>query len=283
MENTTETAVQTDIDAPVTDSASSVDNNATDTKSDLNTTPKVEQRDGKTYIDGQRIYSRDDVNKIGANAKREVESRLLQELNVDSIENVKQVINTLQDSSDPQGTSLNVDSLRDAVKKREATVEELQNQVKSLRTDLMLKDHLGQLNNAMPSAWNADQKGAVVDLMKARGMLAVEGDTFAIRSGDSYLTTDGETPDYNAAVELVGKTLGLNFGKKGVDLQYGETSTDVSGRQTKPLNEERLVDDAEYRAAYMNIRQYQPNVSRSAITDTMVKKSMETRRSKITY
>tara|TARA_R110001606_G_scaffold376174_1_gene534736 strand:+ start:2298 stop:3149 length:852 start_codon:yes stop_codon:yes gene_type:complete len=283
MENTTETAVQTDIDAPVTDSASSVDNNATDTKSDLNTTPKVEQRDGKTYIDGQRIYSRDDVNKIGANAKREVESRLLQELNVDSIENVKQVINTLQDSSDPQGTSLNVDSLRDAVKKREATVEELQNQVKSLRTDLMLKDHLGQLNNAMPSAWNADQKGAVVDLMKARGMLAVEGDTFAIRSGDSYLTTHGETPDYNAAVELVGKTLGLNFGKKGVDLQYGETSTDVSGRQTKPLNEERLVDDAEYRAAYMNIRQYQPNVSRSAITDTMVKKSMETRRSKITY
>lgn len=283
MENTTETAVQTDIDAPVTDSASSVDNNATDTKSDLNTTPKVEQRDGKTYIDGQRIYSRDDVNKIGANAKREVESRLLQELNVDSIENVKQVINTLQDSSDPQGTSLNVDSLRDAVKKREATVEELQNQVKSLKTDLMLKDHLGQLNNAMPSAWNADQKGAVVDLMKARGMLAVEGDTFAIRSGDSYLTTDGETPDYNAAVELVGKTLGLNFGKKGVDLQYGETSTDVSGRQTKPLNEERLVDDAEYRAAYMNIRQYQPTVSRSAITDTMVKKSMETRRSKITY
>tara|TARA_R110002126_G_scaffold62983_5_gene161767 strand:- start:562 stop:1413 length:852 start_codon:yes stop_codon:yes gene_type:complete len=283
MENTTETAVQTDIDAPVTDSASSVDNNATDTKSDLNTTPKVEQRDGKTYIDGQRIYSRDDVNKIGANAKREVESRLLQELNVDSIENVKQVINTLQDSSDPQGTSLNVDSLRDAVKKREATVEELQNQVKSLKTDLMLKDHLGQLNNAMPSAWNADQKGAVVDLMKARGMLAVEGDTFAIRSGDSYLTTDGETPDYNAAVELVGKTLGLNFGKKGVDLQYGETSTDVSGRQTKPLNEERLISDAEYRAAYMNIRQYQPTVSRSAITDTMVKKSMETRRSKITY
>tara|TARA_R110000823_G_scaffold84728_6_gene190667 strand:- start:143 stop:994 length:852 start_codon:yes stop_codon:yes gene_type:complete len=283
MENTTETAVQTDIDAPVTDSASSVDNNATDTKSDLNTTPKVEQRDGKTYIDGQRIYSRDDVNKIGANAKREVESRLLQELNVDSIENVKQVINTLQDSSDPQGTSLNVDSLRDAVKKREATVEELQNQVKSLRTDLLLKDHLGQLNNAMPSAWNADQKGAVVDLMKARGMLAVEGDTFAIRSGDSYLTTDGETPDYNAAVELVGKTLGLNFGKKGVDLQYGETSTDVSGRQTKPLNEERLISDAEYRAAYMNIRQYQPTVSRSAITDTMVKKSMETRRSKITY
>lgn len=283
MDNTTETAVQTDIDAPVTDSASSVDNNATDTKSDLNTTPKVEVREGKTFINGQRVYSRDDVNKIGANAKREVEGRLLQELNVDSIDSVKQVVNTLQESNLDQGTSLNVDALRDAVKKREATVEELQNQVKTLKTDLMLKDHLGQLNSAMPSAWNAEQKGAVVDLMKARGMLAVEGDTFAIRSGENYLTTDGETPDYNAAVELVGKTLGLNFGKKGVDIQYGETSTDVSSNKIKPLNEDRLNTDAEYRAAYMNIRQYQPGVSRSDITDGMVKKAISDRRAKITY
>lgn len=283
MDNTTETAVQTDIDAPVTDSASSVDNNATDTKSDLNTTPKVEVREGKTFINGQRVYSRDDVNKIGANAKREVEGRLLQELNVDSIDSVKQVVNTLQESNLDQGTSLNVDALRDAVKKREATVEELQNQVKTLKTDLMLKDHLGQLNSAMPSAWNAEQKGAVVDLMKARGMLAVEGDTFAIRSGENYLTTDGETPDYNAAVELVGKTLGLNFGKKGVDIQYGETSTDVSSNKVKPLNEDRLNTDAEYRAAYMNIRQYQPGVSRSDITDGMVKKAISDRRAKITY
>jgi len=283
MDNTTETVVQTDIDAPVTDSASSVDNNATDTKSDLNTTPKVEVREGKTFINGQRVYSRDDVNKIGANARREVEGRLLQELNVDSIDSVKQVVNTLQESNLEQGTNLNVDSLRDAVKKREATVEELQNQVKTLKTDLMLKDHLGQLNSAMPNAWNAEQKGAVVDLMKARGMLAVEGDTFAIRSGENYLTTDGETPDYNAAVELVGKTLGLNFGKKGVDIQYGETSTDVSSNKVKPLNEDRLNTDAEYRAAYMNIRQYQPGVSRTDITDGMVKKGISDRRAKIKY
>jgi hypothetical protein len=283
MDNTTETVVQTDIDAPVTDSASSVDNNATDTKSDLNTTPKVEVREGKTFINGQRVYSRDDVNKIGANARREVEGRLLQELNVDSIDSVKQVVNTLQESNLEQGTNLNVDSLRDAVKKREATVEELQNQVKTLKTDLMLKDHLGQLNSAMPNAWNAEQKGAVVDLMKARGMLAVEGDTFAIRSGENYLTTDGETPDYNAAVELVGKTLGLNFGKKGVDIQYGETSTDVSSNKAKPLNEDRLNTDAEYRAAYMNIRQYQPGVSRTDITDGMVKKGISDRRAKIKY
>ena len=147
----------------------------------------------------------------------------------------------------------------------------------------MLKDHLGQLNSAMPNAWNAEQKGAVVDLMKARGMLAVEGDTFAIRSGENYLTTDGETPDYNAAVELVGKTLGLNFGKKGVDIQYGETSTDVSSNKAKPLNEDRLNTDAEYRAAYMNIRQYQPGVSRTDITDGMVKKGISDRRAKIKY
>ena len=196
---------------------------------------------------------------------------------------MKKVVSTLQEVNPQEGTSLNVDSLRDAVKKREATVEELKAQVTSLKTDLLLKDHMSKLQTAMPSNWSGEQRAAVVDLMKARNMLAVEGDTFAIRNGENYLTTDGETPDYNAAVELVGKSIGLPFGKKGVDVQYGETTTDVSSKTAKPMDENRVTSDAEYRAAYLQIRQYQPGVSRSDITDAMVKKQMEKARGRIKY
>jgi hypothetical protein len=112
--------------------------------------------------------------------------------------------------------------------------------------------------------------------MKADGMLAVEGDTFAIRNGSDFLTTDGETPDYAKAIEIVGKDkLGLSFGKKGVDVQYGETTaTSVSGANA-PINETKLADNAEYRSAYMRIRQYQPTLSRSQITDNMVKAELK--------
>jgi len=111
-------------------------------------------------------------------------------------------------------------------------------------------------------------------------MLAVEGDTFAIRHGNEFLTTDGETPDYAKAVEVVGKSLGLTFGKKGVDLQYGETSADVKGSGNKALDDSRLNSDAEYRRAYFAIRQNSPQLSRGSITDAMVKKTMEKSRAK---
>ena len=278
MENaSTDTVVQSEENvAPVTDTANPVDNveqsATTDTKSE-NTTPAVEIRDCKTFVDGVRMYSRDDTNRIAANAKNEVEKNILKDLNVDSIDSVKQVVSTLQTVSPEEGQSLNVDSLRDAVKKREATVEELKGQVNSLKTDLVLKDHMGKLQSAMPSNWNAEQQNAVVDLMKARGMLAVEGDTFAIRNGNDFLTTDGETPDYGAAVETVGKSLGLSFGKKGVALQYGETSSGDIGN--KALDEAKMSSDVEYRNAYMTIRKYQPSLGRSDISDAMVKSQLK--------
>ena len=125
----------------------------------------------------------------------------------------------------------------------------------------------------MPSNWNGEQRNAVVDLMKARNMLAVEGDTFAIRNGDEFLTTDGETPDYNAAVETVGKSLGLSFGKKGVDLQYGETN--VAEPSSKALDDAKLTSDTEYRSAYMQLRKYQPTLGRDDITDAMVKNQLK--------
>jgi len=270
------TVVQSDNTAPVTESETSNDNKVADTNSDNIATPSVEIKGDKTYVNGQRIYTRDDTNKIAANAKREAEMRFLNELNVDSLESVKSVVQTLQESTpSEEGTSLNVNSLRDAVKKREATVEELTAQVNTLKTELLLKDHMGQLQAAMPNNWTEQQRSAVVKLMQADNMLAVEGDTFAIKNGADFLTTDGETPDYAKAVEVVGNNLGLSFGKKGVEIQYGETKTEVNSNQVKPIDDTRLSSDAEYRAAYMNIRQYRPNISRSTITDKMVKAQMD--------
>jgi hypothetical protein len=282
MDNaSTDTEVQTDNIAPVTDTANSVDNaeataeaSTIDTKSENNTTPSVEIRDGKTFVNGIRVYTRDDTNKIAANAKNEVQRNILNELNVDSIDQVKQVVSTLQEVNPQEGQSLNVDSLRDAVKKREATVEELKQQVTSLKTDLLLKDHMSQLQNAMPSNWSAQQKESVIKLMKADNMLAVEGDTFAIRNGNDFLTVDGETPDYAKAVEIVGKDkLGLSFGKQGVDLQYGETTTE-NAKSLKGLDDNRVNNDAEYRSAYLKLRQYQPSMGRDQVTDSMVRKQM---------
>lgn len=276
VDPTETTAVQSDNFGTVTDSATVDNNNATDTKSDNSTTPKVEVREGKLFVDGVRVYSRDDTNKIAANAKKEVETRLLQELNVDSLDSVRNVVKTLQETGvAEEGSNLNVNTLRDAVKKREATVEELKTEVNRLKTDLMLKDHMSNLTNAMPGNWTPEQREAVVDLMKARNMLAVEGDTFAIRNGENYLTVDGERPDYVGAVELVGKTLGLQFGKKGVELQLGETGDLTSGKAVKGYDVNRVNTDPEYRAAYMTIRQYQPLLGREAITDTMVRKQID--------
>ena len=279
MESSNETAVQPENVESVTDTAQSEaveQSTSTDTKSE-NTTPSVEMREGKLFVDGIRHYTRDDVSKISANAKHEVQKQMLNELNVDSIDQVKQVVSTLQEVNPNEGESLNVNSLRDAVKKREATVEELKQQVTSLKTDLLLKDHMSQLQNAMPGNWSAQQKESVVKLMKADNMLAVEGDTFAIRDGNDFLTVDGETPDYAKAVEIVGKDkLGLSFGKKGVDLQYGETTNTAVNKSTSgPVDDVKLTDNTDYRSAYMRIRQYQPTLSRSQITDSMVKAELK--------
>ena len=278
MEASNDTAVQPENNVEsVTDTANPVATEqsvASETKSDNNTTPSVEIREGKTFVNGVRVYTRDDTNRIAANAKNEVQKQMLNELNVDSIDQVKKVVSTLQEVNPQEGSTLNVDSLRDAVKKREATVEELKQQVTSLKTDLLLKDHMSQLQNAMPGNWSAQQKESVIKLMKADNMLAVEGDTFAIRNGNDFLTVDGEQPDYAKAVEIVGKDkLGLSFGKQGVDLQYGETTTE-NAKSLKGLDDNRVNNDAEYRSAYLKLRQYQPSMGRDQVTDSMVRKQM---------
>lgn len=255
----------------------------TDTDADIavnsdKATPKtssVELRDGKMFVDGVRVYSRDDVNRIGANAKKEVESRILGELEVDSFDQVKTVVNQLRNVSDEE-PNLNVASLRDAVKKKEQTVEELRAELTRVKTDMVLKDHLVNLNTAMPAGWTQDQRVAVVDLMKARNMLHLEGDTFAIRNGDSFFTDEsGERPDYAAAVMSLGKTLGLSVTKQGVAGFDAPDRVIDDVKAVKVLDSKRLQSDAAYRNAYVQVRNRERNMSHGEITDSMVRKQME--------
>jgi hypothetical protein len=254
------TEVATEEMAPVTDAVESEVSTQTET-------PSVEVKDGKMFIDGVRVYTRDETNKIAANAKAQAESKVLQDLDVDSFDQVKSVISELRtvDSNEEQST-LDVQSLRDAVKKREASLEDLKSQVTKLQTELVLKDHMGNLQNAMPAGWSADQRAAVVDLMKARGMMQIQDQTFVIKSGDEFLTTDGETPDYKGAVELVGKTLGLPFAKKGIDSINTDKSPADSSADSKLVDEGRLKSDNAYRTAWVKYRTNNPSLLASQIT-----------------
>jgi len=230
--------------------------------------PNVEIRDGKVYIDNVRYYGREETNRIASNAKKEAESRFLSELYVDSIDKVKSVVSQLRDA--PEGESLNVQSLKDAVKKREQTVEELRAELNAVKTDYALRNHISSLKDAMPTAWNADQKSAVVDLMKARNMLHLEGEQFAIRNGEDYFTTDGETPDYASAVKVVGQSLGLPFAKKGVDMIDVDKQPSSSSNTAKSVDMAKVNSDAVYRAAYVSLRSQNATMPRSQITDKMV-------------
>ena len=257
--------VGTDTDAETRVEAKSEESVKTDA-------PKVEHKDGRVYIDGVRVYTRDDTNRIAAKATEDAQTKILNELQVDSLDKVKNVVQTLQ-TADPE-SGLNVDSLRDAVRKREQTVEELRAELQSVKTEYALREHIGSLKDNMPTSWNTDQKQAVIDLMKARNMLHLEGDTFAIRNGNDYFTTDGETPDYKSAVEVVGKNLGLPFAKKGVDT-FAVDKQPTSDGVVKAIDESRMKTDPAYRSAYVSLRERNRNLSRSEITDKMVTDQMK--------
>ena len=263
---------------PVTDT-DAVDTTTTEAETTpevkTSSVPTVENRDGKLFVDGVRVFTRDDTNKIAANARRDTEQSLLKELNVDDIKQVKTVVNQLQTANiDESQNSLDVNSLRDAVKKREQTVDELRSELERVKTDFVLTNHLSKLQNEMPSSWESEQKSAVIDLMKARDMFAVEGDSFAIRNGNDFLTTDGETPDYKSAVELVGKNLGLPFAKKGATVFDADKGESVS-KKTQAINEDRIKSDSLYRNAYVQLRDNNKHLSRSQISDDMITKHMK--------
>jgi len=239
--------------------------------------PTVENREGKLFVDGVRVFTRDDTNKIAAKAKNDVEQGLLKDLNVDSLKQVKDVVTQLQTANidDNQQPDLNVSALRDAVKKREQTVEELRNELKAVKTDFVLTNHLSKLQNEMPSSWSGEQKGAVIDLMKARNMFAVDGEDFQLKSGEEYLTTDGETPDYKSAVEMVGKQIGLPFSKKGTSVLDLEAGSSSKSQGTGAVSDSLISSDPEYRAAYLNIREQNKTLLKSDITDAQVKSKVK--------
>jgi hypothetical protein len=196
-------------------------------------------------------------------------------LEVDSFDQVKTVVKQLRNVSDDE-PNLNVASLRDAVKKKEQTVEELRAELQRVKTDMVLKDHLVNLNTAMPAGWTQEQRSAVVDLMKARNMLHLEGDTFAIRNGDTFFTDDtGERPDYAAAVMSIGKTLGLPIAKQGVAIFDSPDKVHDDVKAVKGLDQKRLQSDAAYRNAYVQVRNRDKNLSHSEVTDAMVRKQMD--------
>mgnify|MGYP001169119350 FL=1 len=228
------------------------DTNSEEKVKNTDSGPKVEYKDGKTFVDGTRVYSRDETNIIASRTRKEVEQSILNDLDVESFDKVKQVVSELR-STDIADNSLNVQSLRDAVAKREQTVEELKAELQAVKTDYALKEHIGTLKDNMPQQWNGEQKSAVVDLMKARDMLQLEGETFAIKYGDDFYTTDGDTPDYKTAVEVVGKSLGLPFAKKGVESFDADKQPSKIKESGKSIDE-LVKSDPALRNAFVKLR-----------------------------
>jgi hypothetical protein len=111
--------------------------------------------------------------------------------------------------------------------------------------------------------------------MKARNMLQLEGDAFAIRSGETlFVDESGERPDYVAAVTTVGKTLGLPLAKQGVATFDAADKTPVESAK-KGLDENRLKTDPAYRSAYVALRDRNPGLGRSDVTDAMIRNHIE--------
>lgn len=225
-------------------------------------TPVVETRDGKIFVDGVRVYQRDETNKIAANAKQEALKSILQELEIDDINQVKTLVKSVRESSTEGNNTLNIEQLKDLAKRREQTVEELQQQLSSLQRTLVEKDHITQLMNAMPQAWDNGQKQIALKLMKADDMIVIEGDKFAIKNGDTYFTQDGETPDYKGAVEFIAKQLKFPIGKQGVEVPTMDRSVSVDEKDTAvfdPLSN----TDKQLNSAYVRLKSQQQNVLRN--------------------
>ena len=161
------------------------------------------------------------------------------------------------------------------MKKREATVEELRSELESLKTEQQTGVTSGKLTSAMPDHWNAGQKSAMVDLMKARGMFEMEADTFAIKIGSDYVTDQsGEQPDYQVAISSMAETMGYAMSKPGQKTFDADSEGQRSKSQSSMVDERRLQTDEVYRNAYVKARQQNPTLSRSAITDAQVRKLM---------
>ena len=238
-----------------------------------NAKPEVEMRDGRYFIDGQRLFTKAEKDAIAKTTTREVEQRLIAELGVDNLSSVKQVVKELQTANITEGgSSLDVSALKSAVAKKEQTVAELKAELEGVKSQYVLDAHVGKLKDAMPSAWTPEQRNSVVKLMNADNMFKVEGQSFHIANGEDFFTTDEGQPNYTAAVEKVGRDLGLQFSKKGVATVDAQT-TPVSSR-SKELDQGRMKTDHQYRDAYVNLRSSNIGRGQTNITNNMVEAQM---------
>jgi len=249
-DNTTSTVVdtgesQTVPETEVSQESISVSSNATK--------PEVEMKDGRVFVDGQRMFTKAEKDAIAKTTTREVEQRIIAELGVDSLSSVKQVVKELQTANITEGeSSLDVTALKNTVAKKEQTVAELKAELEGVKAQYVLDAHVGKLKDAMPSAWTPEQRNSVVKLMSADNMFKVEGQSFHIANGEDFFTTDEGKPNYTAAVEKVGRDLGLQFSKKGVATVDAQT-TPVSGKSSE-VDQNRLKTDPNYRNAYVDLR-----------------------------
>ena len=235
--------------------------------------PQLEERDGKFYVNGQRMFTKAEKDAIAKTTTREVEQRLINELGVDSLSSVKQVVKELQTANITEGeSSLDVSALKSAVAKKEQTVAELKAELEGVKSQYVLDAHVGKLKDAMPSAWTPEQRNSVIKLMNADNMFKVEGQSFHIANGDDFFTTDEGQPNYTAAVEKVGKDLGLQFSKKGVTTVDAQTTPASTSR--KELDQARLKTDAHYRDAYVHLRSSSIGLAPTNITNKMVEAQM---------
>jgi len=237
---------------------------------------KVEIREGRYFVDGQRMFTKAEKDAIAKTATREVEQRLVNELGVDSLSSVKQVVKELQTANITEGeSSLDVSALKSAVAKKEQTVAELKAELEGVKSQYVLDAHVGKLKDVMPTAWTPEQRNSVIKLMNADNMFKVEGQSFHIVDGEDFITTDEGLPNYSAAVEKMGKQLGLQFSKKGIATVDAQ-STPVSNSK-KGLDEARMNSEPRYREAYVAMRRQNINLSRDTVTNKMVEDFMTKR------
>lgn len=265
------TVVDTGESQTVTETEAKVD----DTISVSSDTPTVEIKDGKTFVNGVRMFSRAEKDAVAKIASRDVEQNILNDLGVDNLQSVKQVVKQLQTANidSESGSSLDLNALKQSVAKKEQTVAELKAELESVKSQYVVDRHVTNLKDAMPSAWTSEQKQSVVKLMQADNMFRIEGDSFHIVDGEDFLTTDDGLPNYNVAVEKMGKTLGLPFAKKGVTTVDAD-STPVDTKSSRGIDEERIKNDPRYRDAYVTIRNKNVGLSREQISNKMIEAQM---------
>ena len=270
-----ETVVDTGESQTVTETEEqSQDTISVSSEADKATAPNVEVKDGKTYVDGQRMFTKAEKDAIAKTATREVEQRLVNELGVDSLSSVKQVVKELQTANITEGeSSLDISALKNTVAKKEQTVAELKAELDAVKSQYVLDNHVGKLKDAMPTAWSPEQKEGVIKLMTADNMFRVEGQSFHIVDGEDFITTDEGLPNYEAAVQKVGTNLGLPFAKKGVATVDAQ-STPVSNNKAG-VDDARIKTDPRYRDAYVTLRSKNIGLARENMTNKMVEDQMQ--------